>query len=275
MFYKYSLFLLMSLLLLSGCSTMSLSNTTRTVQAQAQTVQDPATEPLPADPVEGPAPKNVYLTFDDGPNSHFTALILDILKQYEIKATFVVLGCNVDKNPQVLERIIREGHSVVNHGYSHDYNKIYASPEAFLDDLNKCNRFLEPFTGGQVKIFRAPGGPDKLGKDYLELLKKNGFISLGWNVSSADTASKGVSPEQIIANVENGVIRVEGMNKAPIIIMHDGTEVNLNANKPGTAAGNYIHNRESDLAALPVIIEFLQARNYTFAGVDENTPPAW
>ena len=119
----------------------------------------------------------------------------------------------------------------------------------------------------------VPKGEDsKLDNEYWG---RHGYKSLEWNVTAADTDPKGVSQEQIIDNVKNGVIRMEKMDKAPIILMHDGTEINLNVENPGAAVQNYIKSRESDLAALPVIIEFLQAKGYTFAGVDENTPPAW
>lgn len=277
MLYKYTLLLVMALSFLTGCAgippTAAVTPVESRAQAPAQTKAEAAPAPNPAVPA-APA-KKVYLTFDDGPNSHYTGLILDILKKYGVKATFVVVGSNIERNQDVFKRILEEGHSVVNHTYSHDYKKIYASPAAFLAELERCNQSIAPVAGSGVKVFRAPGGPSKLNKDFFELLNKHGYKSLGWNVASADTDPKGVSPEQIIDNVKQGVIRVENMKKAPIILMHDGTEINFSADKPGAAVHNYIRSRESDVAALPVIIEFLQARGYTFAGVDESTPSAW
>jgi len=290
---KYVLIFAVVLTLLTGCAGVPPTAAVTPVEPPAQNPKGAAAVPSPNPAVQaGPAKaeaapaapeptvpatpgKKVYLTFDDGPNSRYTGLILDILKRYGVKATFVVVGGNIEKNPDVLRRILAEGHSVVNHTYSHDYKRIYASPGALLDDLQRCNQLLPPAAGSGVKIFRAPGGPSNLGKDFHALLDKNGYKSLGWNVASADTDPRGVSPEQIINNVKDGVIRIEQMKKAPIILMHDGTEINFNADKPCAAVHNYIRNRESDVAALPVIIEFLQARGYTFAGVDENTPPAW
>lgn len=219
--------------------------------------------------------KNVYLTFDDGPNSRYTGLILDILKKYNVHASFIVVGNTIEKNPDVLKRIVSEGHALINHSYSHDYKKIYATPEAFLEDLQRCNQSIAAVTGSTVNIFRAPGGPSKLNKNFFELLNKNGYKSLSWNVASADTDPKGVSPEDIYNNIVNGVIQIEKMNRAPIILMHDGTEINLAQKTLEPAVANYIRNRESDVAALPKIIEFLQARGYNFAIVDEQTPPAW
>lgn len=271
--YKHLLLLIMVLALLTGCTGISPTAAVTSVEPPAKASGGSA---LASDLSVSPNPaKRVYLTFDDGPNSIWTGQVLDVLKKYGVKATFCVISSNVEKNPELLKRILDEGHIVVNHTYSHDYQKIYASPEAFLADLERGNQSIASVTGSRVKIFRAPGGPSKLSKNFFELLNKNGYKSLSWNVSSADTDPKGVSPEQIIDNVEKGVSRIENMKKTPIILMHDGTQINLNADKPGTAAHNYIRSRASDVAALPAIIEFLQDRSYTFAGVDENTPPAW
>jgi peptidoglycan/xylan/chitin deacetylase (PgdA/CDA1 family) len=188
---------------------------------------------------------------------------------------FAVLGVNIDKNPDVLQRIVDEGHGIINHSYSHDYNRVYKSPEAFLEELESCNESIAGITGRGVKIFRAPGGPSKLNKETFKLLKQHGYVSISWNVASADTDPKGVSREQIIENVQKGIMQIESFEKTPIVLMHDGTEINRNGAAPGSALANYIRSRESGVAALPEIIEFLMDRNYTFAVVDENTPPAW
>lgn len=277
MIYKYLLLIITAFALLTGCSGFPPTAAVPPVdtQAQAQVQTDSPVVPQP-DPVNDSKPvKKVYLTFDDGPNSHYTGLVLDVLKKYGVKATFVVVGSNIERNPGVFTRILEEGHHVVNHTYSHDYKRIYASPQAFLGDLERCSGVIASFTGEENKIFRAPGGPSNLNKKFYDLLSQHGYKSLGWNVASADTDPHGVSPEQIINNVKNGVLRVENANRAPIILMHDGAEVNLNWDKPSAAVQNFIRSRESGVAALPVIIEFLQDRGYTFAGVDENTPPAW
>jgi peptidoglycan/xylan/chitin deacetylase (PgdA/CDA1 family) len=271
--YKLLLLLIIAASLVTGCARIT-NNAAATPDGQPDQTSASTPENVPAPAVPTDPGKKVYLTFDDGPNSHYTGLILDILKKFNVKASFVVIGGNIEKNPAVLQRILDEGHNLVNHTYSHDYKIIYASPQAFLADLEKCNVAIAK-TGHEVKIFRAPGGPSKLDKTYYEYLGRHGYKSLEWNVTAADTDPNGVRPEQIIENVKNGVIRMEKMDKSPIILMHDGTEINLNVKNPGAAVQNYIKSRESDVAALPVIIEFLQAKGYTFAVVDENTPAAW
>jgi peptidoglycan/xylan/chitin deacetylase (PgdA/CDA1 family) len=270
MIYRLALLLISAAVLLSGC-----------VKASTETLEPPNHETVAvagiqdsANTVPDPA-KKVYLTFDDGPNSHFTEQILDVLKNSGVKATFVVIGSNIEKNPEVFKRILREGHSVVNHTFSHDYKKIYETPEAFLAELERCEKTISAFGGNTAKIYRAPGGSSSMKKTFIDFLNKNSYRTLDWNVSSADSDPKGVSPEQIILNVKNGIISIEKMEKTPIILMHDGTEISLEVDNPGTAVENYIRSRKSDVAALPEIINFLQSRGYTFAGVDESTPSAW
>ncbi|MHB8158742.1 MAG: polysaccharide deacetylase family protein [Desulfocucumaceae bacterium] len=219
--------------------------------------------------------KVVYLTFDDGPNSHFTGRVLDILSEKKVKATFMVVGKNVELNPGVINRIIAEGHGVANHTYSHDYGIIYKSPEAFIADLEKNNSILKEYTRNPVYVFRAPGGPQKLGPNFKEKLKENGYYSVGWNITSVDSDPNGVTVDQEYNNIVSDLERVERMKKTPIILMHDGTQLSTTSAKPGTALAKYIQNRESTIGVLPRVIELLLSKGYKFALVDEHTPPAW
>ncbi|MFZ5597603.1 MAG: polysaccharide deacetylase family protein [Bacillota bacterium] len=219
--------------------------------------------------------KVAYLTFDDGPNTDFTGRVLDILAEKNVKATFFVLGRNVALNPDILQRIIDEGHGIGNHTYSHDYKIIYKSPENFIADLEKNNQLLEPHTGKQVKVIRAPGGPAKLGSKYRELLSQKGYVSVGWNITTADSSPKGVTPEQELKTFAGDLERVERLKLSPIILMHDGTQLTTTQAKPGTPLAFYVQNRESTIKALPQIIDILKEKGYTFKIADENTPPAW
>ena len=104
--------------------------------------------------------KRAFLTFDDGPST-VTPTILDTLKQQEIKATFFVLGSNVNAYPETVKRIYEEGHYIANHGYSHVYSSIYSTPQAVLDEYNKCNDAVKNVIGVpeyNSHLFRFPGG---------------------------------------------------------------------------------------------------------------------
>jgi len=219
--------------------------------------------------------KCVYLTFDDGPNSYFTGQILDILAEHQVKASFMVVGVNVEKNPELIKRMVAEGHAVINHTYTHNYKKIYASPEALIADLDQASRVLEKILGRPVKIFRAPGGPGRLTKAFYKKLKEHGYQLVGWNITGADSDPKGVTPEQVYEHVVNGLAKVEKMHLTPIILLHDGTQVDTIEAAANSALGKYIQNRKSVVEALPKIIELLKSKGYTFAPVDENTPPPW
>jgi peptidoglycan/xylan/chitin deacetylase (PgdA/CDA1 family) len=276
--------LLCFIMILPGCTNLPASSAAGLpmepaafIQSKKININTSVTSPDTGQPQNKPDKpvKKAYLTFDDGPNSHFTLQILDILKKYGVTATFMVVGQNVEKNPTILKRIVTEGHHVANHSYSHDYKKIYAGPEAFLTDLQLCNQAINNTIGHPVNVFRPPGSPQNFKPSYQKLVSAHGYHPISWNVTGGDTDPRPVTPEQIVENVITGVEKVEKMKKTPIILLHDGAEVDLGLDKPGTIVHNYINNRKSDVAALPKIIEFLQARGYTFVGADENTPPAW
>ncbi|WP_151191970.1 polysaccharide deacetylase family protein [Desulfotomaculum copahuensis] len=219
--------------------------------------------------------KRVYLTFDDGPNNFFTPRILGILKQNGARATFMVVGTNVVKNPDVVQLILADGDGLANHTYSHDYKKIYRSPEAFIADLNRCSEAVQAITGQPVKVFRAPGGPENLKPAFWQAVKANGYYSVGWNVVGGDANPHGVTADQVYNNVVSGLDKVEKLHLTPIILLHDGTQLETMNAPPNSATGRYIASREAVISALPKIIELLKSRSYSFAIADQNTPAAW
>jgi len=243
----------------------------KTLPAPKPELGVPAAEAKTADNKE----KVVYLTFDDGPNSHFTGRVLDVLARKNAKATFMVVGKNVILNPDVIRRIISEGHGISNHSFSHDYNKIYVSPEAFIADLEENNVVLAPYTGKPVMVFRAPGGPQKLSPALRNKLHRGGYTSVGWNIASADSDPNGITRKQLYDNIVNGLEIVESMNRTPIVLMHDGTQLTTTEARPGSATAAYIQSREAVVAALPSVIDHFKAKGYSFGVVDQHTPPAW
>ncbi|MGB9792682.1 MAG: polysaccharide deacetylase family protein [Thermacetogeniaceae bacterium] len=207
-------------------------------------------------------PGVVYLTFDDGPNTVTTPQILDILKSYGVKATFFVTGHNARLNPGVLRRIAEEGHAIGNHSFSHDYN-LYRNPSAFAADLDQAEEAIQAATGLRPTLYRPPGGTYHLTPELREILAKKGYSVVGWNVSSADTDPHGVTPEQLVNNVLEGVAKASRKGMAAVVLMHDGAQTSKNP-APGTPDYLYVKNREADVAALPAIIERLKEEGYTF-----------
>ena len=103
-------------------------------------------------------PCEVYLTFDDGPSTVVTNRILDTLAEENVKAAFFIVGERVPGREETLRRIAREGHTLGVHSMTHRYREIYASPEAFLNDVNGCAEVIRKTTGVEPKFYRFPGG---------------------------------------------------------------------------------------------------------------------
>lgn len=200
--------------------------------------------------------KRVYLTFDDGPSEH-TAELLDVLAEYNVKATFFVV-----RNPDpslwpMYERIVSEGHTLAMHSYSHVYNEIYDSKESFIDDVSKLREFLYDQTGIECDLYRFPGGSSNsvMGVDVQELisyLNDEGITYFDWNALSEDAVNPSLSAGELNANVMSYVRTNEGDS---VVLMHDID-----------ACGN-------TLEALPALIETLRKEGYTLRPIDGNTTP--
>ncbi len=166
-------------------------------------------------------PKTMYLTFDDGPFKENTSRVLDILKERKIKATFFVIGEYVEKNPQVARRIVEEGHSIGIHCYNHDYKRLYASVDSFVEDFEKAHQIVLEVTGVDAKIFRFPGGSingyNKEVKDgIIQEMTGRGYVYYDWNASLEDAVGE-AQPQQLIANAVESTFG----RKKVIMLAHD------------------------------------------------------
>lgn len=170
--------------------------------------------------------KVAYLTFDDGPSTVVTPLILDLLKEQNITATFFVLGSNVNKNPDIVKRAYLEGHYIANHGYSHNYSKIYDKAENVLSEYNKTEKAIRKAIGNNEyssHLFRFPGGYtggkyEKVKKEAGKLLNKNKISYIDWNVLTGDAAGANTK-EKIMKNLEKYT-----KDKGNIVVlMHDAS----------------------------------------------------
>ena len=163
-----------------------------------------------------PENKTVYLTFDDGPSDR-TDEILAILDKYNVKATFFVVPRRTDKCYARLNAILEAGHAIGIHTYSHDYDAIYASVEAFLEDFNKAYEIVVDATGYKPDIFRFPGGSlnDKSYKIIAEMTRR-GFTYYDWNAVGDDS----VGNPTVQSITENSIYWV-GNKKEAILLLHD------------------------------------------------------
>ncbi|MBQ6477345.1 MAG: polysaccharide deacetylase family protein [Bacilli bacterium] len=195
----------------------------------------------------------IYLTFDDGPNSGTTDVILNILKEEGVKATFFVTCKGPD---DLIKREFKEGHTVALHTASHDYSYIYASEENYLADLKRVSDRVERITGKKTMYVRFPGGASNtISRRYspgIMTRLSNKISSMGyrfydWNISSGDAEAGSHTAGEISSNVINS-IRPNGYN---IVLMHDI--------KPYTRDG------------LRDIIKWGKSNGYRFLPIDDNT----
>ncbi len=229
-----------------------LVNTLEAANAEQQALIESLTTPLNGrdekipEPTEG---KIAYLTFDDGPSEH-TEEILKILTEKETVATFFVKnnGSYMDK----ISTIIEQGSALAMHTYSHDYEKIYSSVDAYFADLKAIETVIYEKTGVSPKIMRLPGGSsNQISKKYcegvvtqiVERLNAEGYTYFDWNVDSRDASTdKNKSAEALLNNIKKSI----GENRVINILMHDTNE------------------KKTTVEALPLIIDYLKEQGYSF-----------
>lgn len=168
--------------------------------------------------------KTAFLTFDDGPTTTVTPLILDVLKQENVKATFFVLGNRAKANPDLIKREFDEGHYIANHGYTHKYSQIYQNTQTVLDEYNYTESCIQEALGNtdyHSRVFRFPGGSyggyyKTVKAETKQVLRQNNIVSLDWNALSRD-AEGAHTKETIMKNVIDTV----GQKQSVVILMHD------------------------------------------------------
>ena len=164
----------------------------------------------------------IYLTFDDGPKSGTTDVILDILKEEGVEATFFVTNNGPD---ELIKREYDEGHTVALHTASHDYAIVYASVDSYFNDLNSVSERVKRITGFESKVIRFPGGSSNtISRRYSvgimstltsEVLRR-GYRYYDWNISSGDAGGT-TEPYGVYSNVINGLSR----DRPNMVLMHD------------------------------------------------------
>lgn len=196
--------------------------------------------------------KTAFLTFDDGPSDN-TDDILDILKQYNVKATFFVVGKEDDASLALYKRIVEEGHTIGMHSYSHKYEDIYASLDAFAADLTRIQTVILNATGVKPMLYRFPGGSSNEVSDvdmnvFANYLTEQGITYVDWNVTAGDAEGNQSDVNAIIDDVFKNI----NYYTRPVILMHDAKD------KQGT------------IEALPQIITRLQENNYKMEAINKD-----
>lgn len=194
----------------------------------------------------------IYLTFDDGPNNGTTNVILDVLKEEGVKATFFVT-CNGPDN--LIKRMYDEGHTVALHTATHNYSYVYSSVDNYFEDLNRVSNRVKNITGVESKIIRFPGGSSNtISRNYSQgimttltgMVLEKGYRYFDWNVDSNDAGGARSSTE-----VYNNVTRNLSKYRSNVVLMHDIKVTTRDA----------IRN----------IIKYGKANGYNFEKIDMNT----
>jgi peptidoglycan-N-acetylglucosamine deacetylase len=188
--------------------------------------------------------KIVALTFDDGPDDKYTNDVLQILKEFDIKATFFVIGKNIKTYPRFMEQIINEGHAIGNHTWSH-VNLTDLSASQIKKELDKTNQILKKEFGVETDLVRPPFGA--MDERTLKVLTDLGFHTFKWSVDTRDWA--GTDSSAIIQNVRDNV------KPGGVVLQH--------------SAGGKGGNLDNTLEALPVIISDLKEKGYQFVTLPE------
>ena len=195
----------------------------------------------------------IYLTFDDGPGA-YTAELLDVLKKYDVKATFFVTG-NGDDN--LILREYQEGHAVGLHTFTHNYAYIYQNLDTFFEDLNRVQERVKRIMGNTTKLMRFPGGSSNTvsarydGKKHIMTqltaeVEKRGFVYFDWNVSSRDAEGASTAEE-----VADSVIKTLKEGGSSVVLQHD--------------------IKEFSVKAVEQIIKYGITNGYIFDKLDENS----
>ena len=197
-----------------------------------------------------PSGKVIYLTFDDGPSA-YTSQLLEILKKYDIKATFFVVG----NNQEMMRRIVEEGHSIAIHSVTHNYREIYASPDAYFADLRQMQQNILDATGVKTTLVRFPGGSSNtvscfnegVMTELTQAVQDQGFQYFDWNVDSND-AGGAKNRQTVYANVIRGVLRQD----VSVVLQHD--------------------TQHFSVEAVEDIIKWGLENGYTFLALDVTSP---
>lgn len=194
-----------------------------------------------------------YLTFDDGPSAN-TAAILDTLKEYNVKATFFVVGKEDEESKAMYQRIVDEGHTLAMHSYSHKYSTIYESLDNFKADYEQIQNYLYDVTGEDCMYYRFPGGSSNQVSntdmhEFIDFLDEEGVTYFDWNVSSGDATSQAYTAEELVDNVLRDVVKY----KTSVVLLHDADA------------------KDTTVEALGPMIEALQNAGVELLPIDEDT----
>ncbi|MFC4618923.1 polysaccharide deacetylase family protein [Camelliibacillus cellulosilyticus] len=206
-------------------------------------VESPATKKH-----KGQTDKMIYLTFDDGPSSS-TNEILDILQKYHAKATFFMLAPHMTEHPDVVKRIVADGHGTGLHGVTHNAKHFYQSKQTVVGEMDEAQQTLENITGVHSVLVRPPyGSVPYLIQPYRKALEAKGYKLWDWTIDSADWS---MPSEKHVKNTIKQIKKVGKFDETLVVLMHD---------KPTTAK------------YLTELLDYLAEQGYHMERIDASIP---
>lgn len=157
------------------------------------------------------AGRRVALTFDDGPDPQRTPAVLDLLARQGVRATFFVVGARAEAHPELVRRMVAEGHVVGNHSYTHSWRFPLRSLDRTMEELCRTGEVLHRITGRQPRLFRPPFGVTN--PTIARAVRRLGLDPVGWSIRSLDTM--GQSPERVAARI------LRRLHPGAVILLHD------------------------------------------------------
>lgn len=186
----------------------------------------------------------IYLTFDDGPTPEITEWVLKLLKEQDIKATFFCIGNNIEKYPDIFQKVLQEGHAIGNHTYNH-LKGWKTAKEDYIENTKSCERIIKEYTKDsdrRSKLFRPPYGKIKFSQ--AKILRQLGYKIVMWDVISVDY-DKNISPKKCLKNVTKNTA------SGSVIVFHDSIKAFDNLK-----------------FALPEAIRYLKNKGFVFDRID-------
>ena len=192
-------------------------------------------------------PGAVALTFDDGPDASFTPRVLHILAENQVPATFFVVGKRAERHPELIRRAHDMGHVIGNHTHTHSLRFHFRHGSGLRREIGACNDAIRSAIGLEPRLFRSPQGlkTPALG----DVLRERTMEAIGWQVRGMDYLLR--DPERIARRIIKGAVG------GGVLLLHDG----------GGLQGSM--DRSATIRALPLVIEGLRARGFTFVRVDQ------
>jgi len=180
----------------------------------------------------------VAITFDDGPNAEFTPKILELLKVHQAKATFFCIGKHAEQQPELVQQIIEEGHTIGNHTYTHSDFFDFYNKQNVIAEIENTNTTISSIINKEMKLFRPPYGVTN--PAITKALKHTKHHVIGWNIRSLDTVKK--DEKEILNRITKNI------KPGAVILLHDSQEITVRV--------------------LEQLLLFLQKNNYQSVTID-------